>query len=179
MAGPQSYSVSSPRGVCAVTGEPIDPGDRCVSLLVESATDDGLDRLDIAHAAWDAGRRPEHPGATIAVWHTVMPGTDKPRKQLIGDGEVLDLFEQLGEADDVRQLAFRYLLALILIRKRQLVWEGTTPAVAGRRGIVRVRRRGEKDAAPIEVIDPGLDDDAIEAATEQIAMVMNLDEQES
>ncbi|USN98575.1 MAG: hypothetical protein H6810_10425 [Phycisphaeraceae bacterium] len=179
MAGPQPYSVSSPRGVCAVTGNPISAGEPCVSLLVEHEGDEGLDRLDVALDAWDSGRRPEHAGATIATWHTVIPEKDKPRQQLIGDGEVLDLFEQLAEAEDPRQLAFRYLLALILIRKRQLAWEGATPAARGVPGSISVRRRGEKDAPPMEVVDPGLDDDAIDAATEQIAMVMNLDEQDT
>ncbi len=176
MAGPQ-YTIASPRGVCAVTGETIHPGERCVSMLVEHATDDGLDRLDISIAAWDAGRRPDR--NPLAIWHTVMPEKDKPRRVLIGDGEVLDLFEQLGETEDPKQQAFRYLLALILIRKRKLIWERAVPASADGPGVLLVRVRGEKEAPPIEVVDPGLDDEAIEAATEQIAAVMNLDGQDA
>ncbi len=176
MAGPQ-YSIASPRGVCAVTGEPIHPGERCVSMLVEHATDDALDRLDVSIAAWDAGRRPDR--APLAIWHTVMPEKDKPRRVLVGDDEVIDLFEQLGETDDPKQQAFRYLLALILIRKRKLIWDRAIPPAGGEPGRLLVRRRGEKEAPPIEVVDPGLDDEAIESATEQIAAVMNLDGQDA
>ena len=172
MAGPQ-YSIASPRGVCAVTGEPIRPGERCVSMLVENTDDDTLDRIDLSIAAWDAGRGPDR--APLAIWHTVMPEKDKPRRVLIGDDEVIDLFEQLGETDDPKQQAFRYLLALILIRKRRLIWERAVPKTGDAPGLLLVRRRGEKEAPPIEVVDPGLDDEAIESATEQIAAVMNLD----
>lgn len=178
MTAPQTYSVSTPRGVCAVTGLAIEPGQPCVSMLVERPGDEALDRLDVALDAWDAGGRPAHAGRVVGVWRTVMPDKDRPRQQLIGDDDVLDLFEQLAEADEPDRLAFRYLLCLILIRKRLLAWEGATRPTPVTPGLILVRRRGEKDAPPIEVIDPGLDDDSIEAATQQLSAVMNLDPQE-
>jgi hypothetical protein len=47
-----SYSVTSPTPVCAATGEPIEPGAPCVSLLYE-LDDDALVRRDVAAPAWD------------------------------------------------------------------------------------------------------------------------------
>lgn len=174
MLGSQPYSVSSPRGVCALTGRALQAGEPCVSILVEHE-DDRLERLDIAAEAWDAGDRLPDARRVVGFWRTVIPDKDRPRQQLVGDDEVLDLFEQLGEATDPKQLAFRSLLCLILIRRRLLVWEGATPSVGGQPGVIRVRRRGEKDAPPIEVIDPGLDDESIESALQQLSAVMNLD----
>ena len=179
-----SYSVTAPTPVCAATGEPIEPGAPCVSLLYEVG-EDALIRQDVASDAWDAGSRPAPPepneserDATprlVAQWRTTMREKDAPKKMLIGDGEVIDLFEQLGESDNADQLAFRYLLCLILIRKKQLVWEGARPATAGEPGVVLVRRRGDKEGPVTEVTDPGLNDESIEAATAQLGAVMNVD----
>lgn len=184
MAGSDSYSVSTPSGVCAVSGETIPVGEACMSVLAEPPEADGLARLDIAIEAWERGDRPDFPGPVVGVWRTVIPAIDAPRRQLVGEEEVIDLFEQLGEPSETgqpaaRQIAFRYLLCLILIRKRKLVWVDAVPATEDGPGMIRVHRPKEKDGDPIEVIDPGMDDDAIRDATRQLSMVMNLDEQET
>lgn len=189
MAGSDSYSVSTPTGVCAVSGEAIPVGEACMSVLAEPPEADGLVRLDVAIDAWDRGDRPSFPGPVVGVWRTVIPEKDAPRRQLVGEEEVIDLFEQLGEPSETgegetaqsrsRQIAFRYLLCLILIRKRKLVWVDAVPATEDGPGMIRVHRPKEKDGDPIEVIDPGMDDDAIRDATRQLSMVMNLDEQET
>jgi hypothetical protein len=178
MLGSQPYSVSSARGVCALTGRAFKSGEPCVSVLVEHE-DDRLERLDIAAEAWDAGDRPPRSHRVVGIWRTVIPDKERPRQQLVGDDEVLDLFDQLGEATDPKQLVFRSLLCLILIRRRLLTWEGATPPAGGRPGVIRVRRRGEKDAPPSEVIDPGLDDESIESAFQQLSVVMNLETSDS
>ena len=177
-----SYSVTAPNPVCAATGEPIEPGAPCFSLLYEVG-EDALLRQDVAADAWDRGQRPAPPPPAedgspprlVAQWRTTMREKDAPRKVLIGDDEVLDLFDQLEDADGDHQLAFRYLLCLILIRKKQLVWEGARPATADEAGVVLVRRRRDKEGPVTEVIDPGPNDESIEAATAQLSAVMNLD----
>lgn len=184
MAGSDSYSVSTPTGVCAVSGEAIPVGASCMSVLAEPPEADGLVRLDIALDRWVSGDRPVFPGPVVGVWRTVIPEKDAPRRQLVGEDEVVDLFEQLGEQPESgepspNQTAFRYLLCLILIRKRRLVWVDASEATDAGPGVIRVRRPREKDSDPIEVIDPGMDDDAIRDATRQLSMVMNLDEQEN
>ena len=175
MSSASSYSVTSPKPTCAVTGDPIEPGGPCVSLLYESADGETLERLDVAMPVWERGDRPARPGKPIAHWRTTMRESDAPKRALIGDDEVLDLFEQLEDADGNDQLAFRYLLCLILIRKKLLVWEGARPATADEAGVVIVRRRRDKEGPTTEVIDPGLDNESIEAATLQLSAVMNLD----
>jgi hypothetical protein len=175
-----SYSVTSPSPTCAVTGAAIEPGAPCMSLLYE-IDGDILVRQDVCMRAWERGERPAAPSRDdgpvplVAYWRTTMRDRDEPKKMLIGDGEVLDLFEQLEDAEGDHQLAFRYLLCLILIRKKQLIWEGARPATRDEVGAVLVRRRGDKEGPVIEVIDPGLDDASIEAATKQLSAVMNLD----
>jgi hypothetical protein len=92
----------------------------------------GTGRRPAPPAGDDAAESP--PAKLVAQWRTTMREKDAPKKMLIGDDEVIDLFEQLGDADGDDQLAFRYLLCLILIRKKQLVWEGARPRPPTRPG---------------------------------------------
>ena len=93
---------------------------------------------------------------------------------------MFDLFEQLAETTEPRQVTFRYLLALILMRKKVLVYERSTPAKGDEPGVLVLRQRIKGGEGPLfNVIDPGLDDDAVAQASEEIGQVMNLDEQAS
>jgi len=160
-------SIARPTGVCAATGEPIEVAQPFVASLVER--DDGLVRLDYSLGAWEGGARPA--GALFGFWRSVMPDADAPKRQRIALGEAMDLFEGLGDAQADSRLAFRYVLALILIRKKQLVYEGM------RDGLVLVRPRGvpaPPEGPPlIEVIDPGMDDDRSAEVAVQLAPLID------
>lgn len=175
--GNPAYSVARPTRQCAATGIEINPGDRFVATLVERPGEDELIRLDFSVGAWDKGARPECPLQMFGFWRATLSEGESNVRQLLEDDELLDLFEQLGESNEDRRIAFRFVLALVLIRKRLLAYEGGIPAdlTAGKPGVLRVRRRREKNPEMIEVIDPGMHDAAVEAATEQIGRIMNLD----
>jgi hypothetical protein len=176
IAGP-SYQIAQPTRKCSATGRELLPGERYVATLVETPDSEELARLDFSQESWTQGRRPQPPLALFGFWQSTIEDPTKPAKQLLDDEELLDLFDQLVETTQPRRIAFRFVLALALIRKRLLVYEGGTPADPKRKieGSMLVRRRSEKEATPIEVKDPGMDDDAIEAATDQIGQIMNLD----
>ncbi|GAB4382883.1 MAG: hypothetical protein Kow0022_01400 [Phycisphaerales bacterium] len=176
--GNPSYSVARPTRQCAATGVEIRPGERFVATLVERPGDDELIRLDYSIQAWEQGARPESPMQLFGFWKTTLGEGESSTRQLLDDDELLDLFEQLGQSTEDRRIAFRFVLALVLIRRRLLVYEGGVPAdvASGKPGVLRVRRRREQNPELIEVVDPGMDDAAVEAVTEQIGRIMNLDE---
>lgn len=133
-----------------------------MATLVE--TDQGLKRDDFCIEAWEGGARPAG-GAMIGFWRAVVPAaTHKPRT-LIDDGALLDLFEQLAEATEASRLAFRYVLALLLVRKRILRVEPSP------RGTLVVRTAGENPSR-YEVADPGLDETRLAEVTEQLGQVV-------
>jgi hypothetical protein len=103
-----------------------------------------------------------------------MRPAEGPLRALIDDAELVDLFEQLGAASAQRQLAFRYILALILIRKRLLRHVGTRKGSGGEVMLVQLARAagGGPDDPAVEVIDPGLDEQTIAEATEQLGEIM-------
>lgn len=171
-----TYELSRPSGVCAATGRPIAVGEPFMAALVERAVDGQLGRIDYSVEAWSGGARPGPESRLIGTWRGVMRPAEGPRRALIDDAELLDLFEQLGAASAQRQLAFRYILSLILIRKRLLRHVGTRKAAGGTGETMLVQLSkaagGGSEDPPIEVVDPGLDDQTIAEATEQLGEVM-------
>ena len=83
------------------------------------------------------------------------------------DEDLVALFDQIAEPQDAQTVELRYVLAWMLVRRRRLRFEGQ------RRGNLRVRRvtatGGLIDDQPIEVADPGLDEDQLEQAMDRVA----------
>lgn len=171
------FKFSRPTGKCAATGRELQPGERCMTVLVETvgggATGDDMGRLDYSIEAWEGGSRPAEGTRVFGSWRTTVPESGEKPRRFIDDAALFDLFEQLGEATDRRRQAFRYILGLILIRKRLLVYEGT------RGSSLLVRAKGaEKDSEDVllwELVDPGLDDQTLAEASEQVEAVLSGD----
>lgn len=164
-----SYPVSRSTGRCAATGREFAPGEAMMATLVEVDGREDLHRVDFSAAAWAEGSRPG-PGMTLfASWRATYQPGDAKKKLLLGDDELLDLFEQLSASDQARQRAFRYVLALLLVRRRVLIYEGQQP------GVMRVREKrlaAETPAPIVDVVDPGLDDETTAAVIEQLGEVI-------
>jgi hypothetical protein len=105
----------------------------------------------------------------FGFWRGSYRAAELKKQPLLGDAELLDLFEELGAATEPRQLTFRYLLTLLLVRRRVLRVVGT------KAGMMQVLLRGDAEREPISVTDPGLDDQAIADAIEQLGQVVATD----
>ncbi len=168
--GVGSYRIDLPTGVCSATGRRLHVGEAFVGALVEAPGSDDLRRLDFSHAAWEAGSRPAAPCRLLGFWRGVVAPPDTKPHVLIDDESLMDLFEQSAEQAEPRRAAFRFVLALILVRKRLLVHEGSSGTVM----LVRPKGAARPPQGPplIEVVDPGLDEDAIAAVIEQFEALM-------
>lgn len=170
MALPGStYPVSRTVGACAATGRGFVAGERFVATLVE-LPDGSLERRDFSVEAWDQNQRPQ--GHLFAVWRATYQEPQPDKQPLLGDAELIDLFEQLGEATASRQIAFRYVLALLLIRRRLLRVVGSRPHGGDSPGALLVIQKGQDESTPTQVIDPGLDDAATAEVIEQLGQVL-------
>lgn len=176
-----AYETGRPTGVCAATGRRLEVGERYVAVLVEPKDGAGLVRLDFAADSWETGARPESPARLFGFWRAVVSPAGAKKRQLVDDAALLDLFEQLEGAREPRKVAFRYLLTLVLVRKRLLTLEGSRPAKSVEPGVMLVRHkgtaqppeRGGDGPAFIEVVDPGLDRRAMEEGTEELASILS------
>ena len=149
-------------------------GEPFVATLSETPESEDLLRADYSAEAWDSGAKPN---GLVGSWRGVVAAADAKRAVIIDDEVVMDLFEQLAEQTEPKRVAFRFVLALMLIRKKKLVCEETRRAKEGQPSVLLVRRRGDprppEGPAYMEVIDPGLDEEAIEGIMEQFEAVLS------
>ena len=101
---------------CAKTGQPFRPGDVCWSMLIEK--DGQMVRQDFSSEAWE-GPPPE----AIGHWRSqIAQSTVTSRPKLDADS-LFDYFLQLSDSPNIVQQQYRYVLALLLLRKLRLLLE--------------------------------------------------------
>lgn len=158
----QSYPAIRAGTHCAATGREFAPGERVVAALY-ARPGAPIARADYSADAWDAGARPE--GDLVGFWRHAYTPESRSGPAMLGDDELMDLFEELAGASEPRQVAFRYFLTLLLIRRRALRLMGTRP------GLLLVLPRGGT-GEPLEITDPGLDDGVVADAIDQLGRVL-------
>jgi hypothetical protein len=162
------YQVGRPTGACTVTGQPLAPGTPYVATLCERPEDGGLERRDFSMEAWEGGTRPE---GLFSFWKTVAVQPDARRKLLVDDEALLSIFERLATDERPQRIAFRFVLALILMRKRILRYVSRSVQPGGEKWLMQLRGAGP-DAPPVEVINPQLADEDIRELTDQLSEIL-------
>lgn len=161
-----AYEVGQVGERCAVTGRSLEPGAAFIAVLVEPEPGAPLLRHDVAQEAWDAGSRPER---VFAYWRGVVGQRASSSRPVIDGPALIELFEQLEERPEPKAAALRYVLGLVLIRKRMLVVAGS----AGD-GALLVRPSGAPEAEPWTLADPGLDEAASSAIADELRTLLRI-----
>jgi hypothetical protein len=168
-AGSPALQVPRPHGVCAVSGRAIVPGERFMAAVRETAT--GLARVDVAAEHWDAFDKAD----LLGYWQTVMPEPEQKKKVFVDDEVLCTLFERLADAPEPAKVAFRFVLGLILMRKRLVLYDSTRhdPAAEGAeaRDVWTVRMKGRTDT--LDLIDPKLDESRMTEVSQQLGEILN------
>jgi hypothetical protein len=157
------YDVSRPGGKCAITGAVIAPGEKFHAALRETAST--IERLDIADAAW-----PDFPkDGLLASWRATMPVGETKKKVFVDDEVLLTLFERLADAAEPTKLRFRFVLGLILMRKRLISYEGEEER--GGASLWKVKLKGREDA--IDLVNPHLSESQVDEVASQVGEILN------
>ena len=149
------YDVRSCSRVCSETGRALGPGDVYFSVLVEDQ--DQLVRHDFSTEAW-AGA----PEECLAWWRSRLPDNENMAPKLAPAEVLLNLFVALE--DRPQEASLRYLLGLLLLRRRVLRKEESLADDSGQELLsVSCPRRNEQyrmfdllygDSEPLELDDP-------------------------
>ena len=163
-AGAAGYEVARPLGKCAVTGEPIAPGDKFMAALRE--TPSGFERLDVCLTAWPQFDRTD----VVAFWQATMPHQEQKKKLFVDDEVLCDLFERLKDTEEPAKLNFRFVLGLILMRKKMLVYD-TSRTEADGRDVWVLHFKGREDK--LDLLNPKLDEAQVAEVSQQLGQILN------
>jgi hypothetical protein len=159
------YEIQGPTKVCAATGRELKPGDRFHAVLVEQAGK--LVRIDYATEAW-----PGPPPDAVAHWNGRVREANKPRKPVVNDDMLLGCFDRLKDTTDPDGSNFRYVVALLLMRRKRYRFEDVIRDPAGRDVLLL---KDAKGGMVHQVTDPRLTDDQIATVQAEVFRVLGWD----
>lgn len=105
------YEVQHCTKQCSATGRDFAPGEEYYSALV--ADGDDLKRFDYAVEAWSGP-----PESAVGWWKSRLPQRNTAKKHWAPNDVMLDFWDRL--ADDPDKQDMRYVLTLLLVRRRVL-----------------------------------------------------------
>jgi hypothetical protein len=158
------WEINKPLGQCYGTERKIESGEEYFAALVE--TEEGLQRRDFCADYWES-RKPD----VFCYWKSRLPEPGQKKQLFVDDQMLMAFFERLEKETEPEKINFRFVLALILMRKRILKYDDTRTEDG--REIWRLRIVGDKQV--VEVLNPNLDGEQIEQLSSQIGEILHTD----
>jgi hypothetical protein len=157
------YDVAKPLGKCALTEKPIAVGEKFMAALRETLS--GFERLDISLDAWPQFDRKD----IVAFWQATMPALEQKKKIFVDDEVLCDLFERLKETVEPPKLNFRFVLGLILMRKKMLIYDESRTEDGKDIWVVHFKGRDDK----LDLTNPKLDEAQVAEVSQQLGQILN------
>ena len=162
------WEIKKTLGQCSGTEKEFEIGEEFVAALVQ--TDEGLQRLDFSTGYWN-DKQPE----VFCFWRTKMADPEEKKKLFIDDAMLMAFFDRLAEETDSEKINFRFVLTLILMRKRKLKYDGCKIDEDGAE-VWSLKVTGQDRFA--KVTNPHLTEDQIEGLTAQMGQILQADFEE-
>src|ERR1051326_2171088 len=140
-----TFPIQQHTRVCAATGRPLLPGEKYFSALFDE--NGQFVRKDYSAEGW-----PGPPDNAFALWQGRVPDLHQKRRLTFDDDLLMECFERLAEDTDPARVQFRYVLALLLLRRKRLKFEDVRHE--GDQDYLRLRC--PRSGAEFEVLDPRL-----------------------
>ncbi|MCS6849933.1 MAG: hypothetical protein NZ700_02045 [Gemmataceae bacterium] len=155
------YQIEAHTRRCAVTGRELKPGERVWSVLI----DDGgrFVRRDYSPEAWQG----PPPGA-FSFWASRVPSADGPRRPPIDDDMLFDCFRRLDGQTEPDRVQFRYVVALLLMRRKRLKFESARTEGEHEILVLRCPRSRTRH----EVVHPRLTEEEMSAVQDEVYRVL-------
>ena len=158
------WDIDKPLGECSGSGRTINYGEEYFAALVEAGG--VFERRDFSREYWES-EKPE----VYCYWRTKLPDPDEKKAIFVDDEMLMAFFERLAQETEQEKINFRFVLALILMRKRRLKYDSTK--VEGEKEIWRLRITGEKQYT--EVTNPHLNEEQIEQLSSQLGQILQVE----
>lgn len=153
--------IGRPAGRCATSGRELRAGEDFHSAIFE--TPGGLERKDYAAECWSGP-----PEGAICSFRTRISPAPRQQGVRIDENALLALFLSLADTGPGLRDNLRFVLTLMLMRKRLAKYERTVGGVASEVWEIRLMR----DRTLHQVVNPQLDEAQIEEVTRELNSVL-------
>lgn len=142
MALAESWHIKSRAHECAATSKPFAEGESFYTALFPDPESDGYLREDFSEEAWEA--RPHDATPPFSFWKTVyVPPEQEAKVEIVEKENPESLLSRLVEEDEEHTENARYILAVMLERKKVLVETDSQQTKTGLLRIYENRHSGE------------------------------------
>jgi hypothetical protein len=155
------YQIQANTRRCAATGRDLLPGEKIWSVVCDQAGK--LIRQDYSQEAWTGP-----PADAFSFWQTRVPAGDDNRRLRIDDELLVDCLNRLEDQAEPDRIQFRYLVALLLLRRKRLKFEDARRED----GAEILRLRCSRSKRLYEVVNPCLSDDQMAAVQDEVFRVL-------
>ncbi len=161
----QEWQVESSKGRCAASGKELSEGEEFYSVLFDDPTvEGGFRRADYSVEAWSGV-----PEGAYCHFKTHVPIKEKKRRLLVDNEVLVNFFVRLSDEADELRIQFRFVLALILMRKRLLRYDGSETI----EGVETWRMTLTHDQSEYRVVNPRLTEAQIEGVSGQLGAILH------
>ena len=158
------WEIDKPLGQCCATGRMIEPGEEYYATLVQ--TEQGFARRDFCADYWT-----QHKPEVFCHWKTKLPLPDQKKHLFVDDDMLMAFFERLATETEQEKVNFRFVLALVLMRRRRLKYDSSK--MDNGKDIWRLRLTGTQDF--VDVVNPNLDEQQVAQLTGQIGQILQVE----
>jgi hypothetical protein len=155
------YQIQPNTRRCAITGEELRPGEKFYTVLLDQ--DGKFVRQDYSSAAWTGP-----PEGAFSFWAGRVPAEEAERRPRINDELLLDCFVRLQGETEPGRVSFRYVIALLLMRRKRLKFDRVQ--MDGEQEILHLRCA--RTGAAYEVLNPRLTEDEMVAVQDEVFRVL-------
>jgi hypothetical protein len=151
---PGQYDLGRRTGKCSICQQDLLPGTKIMAGL-----------RDTSLQCWAQVDR----ASLLAFWQTIIPHHEAKKKVFVDDAVLCELFERLKDTAEESKLNFRFVLGLILMRKRMLAYESSR--IEDGKDIWTVRFRGKEER--MDLLNPRLNEQQVADVSQQLGEILN------
>jgi hypothetical protein len=155
------YQIDASNRRCAASGRELRPGERVFTVLLDEGGK--FVRRDYCTEAWQGP-----PANAFSFWAGRVPARDDQRRPPIDDELLLQCFHRLEGETEPNRVNFRYVVALLLMRRKRLKFEEAR--VEDGQELLCLRCPRSRDLH--KVVIPGLSHDQMTEVQEEVFKVL-------
>jgi hypothetical protein len=155
------YQIQAHTRRCTVTGRELKPEERYYTALQDMG--DRFVRHDFSSEAWTGP-----PAGTFSYWCGRVPALNEPDKPRFDDNALEECFQRLEDAGEPGRVNFRYVVALLLIRRKRLRFEHSVEED----GVEKLQVCNVRSGARSLVVNPQLADEQMAEVQAEVFRVL-------